>query len=85
MTDKLVAMYKKGAITADHLVVESLHMLDPEHPEIVLHALPAEVLDSMLKYVDEYQPQRMRSNYAIQPTVDQIEAAKHWIEAKVEK
>jgi hypothetical protein len=31
----LVAMYEKGAITADHLVVECLHMLDPENPAVI--------------------------------------------------
>ena len=85
MMEKLVAMYEKGAITADHLVVESLHMLDPHCPEMVLSALPLEILERMLKYAGEYRPRRMRSNYGPQPTPDQIKAAKHWLEAKVEK
>jgi hypothetical protein len=85
MMAKLVAMYQKGALTADHLVVESLHLLDPQCPEMVLGALPPELLERMLKYINEYRPRRMRSNYGLQPAVGQVEAAKHWIEAKVEK
>jgi len=34
----LVAMYNKGAMTADHLVVESLHRIDPENPGPVIEA-----------------------------------------------
>jgi hypothetical protein len=85
MTDSLVAMYKRGAITANHLVGEMLHMLDPAHPEIVLDSIPPEALEALRNYLDEYQPRRMRSNYELQPAVDQVEAAKHWMEAKVEK
>src|SRR5438093_5928160 len=72
MMEKLVSMYKKGAITADHLVVECLHMVDPECPEVVLDGLPKEILEQMLKYLSEYQPQRMRSNYGLQPASDQV-------------
>jgi hypothetical protein len=85
MMEKLVAMYQNGAITADHLVVESLHRLDPACPELVLGALPPEILERMAHFANGYRPQRMRSNYGLQPTPDQVEAAKHWIEAKVEK
>jgi hypothetical protein len=31
-TVSLVYMYQKGAITADHLVVQSLHLIDPANP-----------------------------------------------------
>jgi hypothetical protein len=85
MMKKLVGMYETGAVTADHLVAECLHMLDPQCPDLVLSVLPPEILERMLKYTIEYRPRRMRSNYGLQPTVDQVEAAKHWIEAKVEK
>ncbi|MBI3409596.1 MAG: hypothetical protein HY040_14745 [Planctomycetes bacterium] len=83
MMEKLIAMYEKGGITADHLVAECLRLIDPQCPELVLGALPPEVLERMLKYVNDFRPRRMRSNYGIQPAADQIEAAKHWIEAKV--
>ena len=36
--EKLVAMYEKGAITADHLVAECLHLIDPQCPDRVLGA-----------------------------------------------
>ena len=85
MIEKLVSMYKKGSITADHLVVECLHMLDPKCPALVLDHLPNEILERMLKYINEYQPQSMRSNYGLPPALDQVAAAKHWIEAATRK
>jgi hypothetical protein len=83
MTARLVAMYEKGEITADHLVAESLRLLDPANPTVVLEALPSDVLQRMLKYSHEYRPGKMRSNYGLQPTAEQVAAAKKWIEAKV--
>jgi hypothetical protein len=85
MIQKLVQMYSKGAITADHLVVECLHMLDPRHPEQVLAALPSAVLERMLTYAREYQPGAMRTNYGSQPAADQVEAAKNWIESRAQE
>jgi hypothetical protein len=85
MIENLVAMYEKGAITADHLVVECLHMVDPGHPEIVLGVLPSAVLERMLKYVREYRPGNMRTNYGPQPAPDQVAAAKSWIESKADE
>jgi hypothetical protein len=85
MIEELVETYKKGAITADHLVVESLHLLDPQHPELILGALPSVILERMLKYVREYRPGSMRANYGLQPALDQVEAAKTWIESKAEQ
>jgi hypothetical protein len=81
MIKKLLAMYQKGAITADHLVVECLHGIDPRHPEI-LALLPSAVLERMLKYVRDYRPGGMRTNYGLEPTEDQVAAAKTWIESK---
>ena len=75
----------QGAITADHLVVECLHMLDPRHPETVLGVLPSAVLERMLKYVREYQPESMRTNYGPQPALDQVTAARIWIESKAQE
>jgi hypothetical protein len=85
MIEKLVDMYNAGAITAHHLMVQSLHMLDPKCPDTVLGALPPEILERMLEYAHEYQPRLMRSNYELQPAADQVEAAKRWIEASVAK
>jgi hypothetical protein len=84
MIQKLVEMYQRGAITADHLVVECLHRVDPQHPELVLGALPCPVLERMLKYVREYRPGNMRTNYGGLPTEDQVKAAKSWIESRAE-
>jgi hypothetical protein len=85
MIAKLVEMYQKGAITADHLVVECLHRLDATHPELVLGKLPSAVLERILQHARAYRPEDMRTNYGLQPTVDQVEAAKHWIESKAEE
>ena len=82
MFAKLVALYEDGNITADHLAVECLHMLDPANPASVLAALPGIVLQRMLQYAREYRPGQMRTNYGVQPTGDQIVAAKKWIETR---
>src|SRR4051794_17727652 len=82
MMKKLVDLYNSGAMTADHLAVESLNLLDPANPELVLSALPEGILRTVLKYAQEYQPDRMRTNYGRLPAVDQVEAAKCWIASK---
>src|SRR5947208_1632341 len=82
MMKKLVDLYNSGAITADHLAVECLHMLDPANPDLVLGALPESIPTKILAYAQEYQTGRMRSNYGTLPTVDQVEAAKCWITSK---
>jgi hypothetical protein len=85
MIEQLVERYHKGVITADHLVVECLHRLDPRRPELVLGALPSTVLQRMLKYVRGYQSGRMRTNCGLEPAVDQVGAAKRWIESKADE
>ena len=51
MITSLVSMYEKGAITADHLAAQCIHMIDPEDPGLVLSDLPNPILDRMLAYV----------------------------------
>ena len=82
MMAKLVTMYENGDITADHLAVECLQMLDPANPAMVLAVLPGSVLQKVLKYAREYRPGQMRTNFGLQPTLEQIAAAKKWIETK---
>ena len=85
MIPKLIAMYEGGAITAHHLVMEVLLRLDPASPSLVLEPLSREILDRMLKYANDFRPGKMRSNYALQPTLEQVEAAKQWIEQRRER
>jgi hypothetical protein len=80
MMTSLVAMYQKGAITADHLAVECLHMIDPKTPAPVLDALPREIIARMIEFIHQYTPGGMITNYGILPTSDQVQAAKKWIE-----
>jgi hypothetical protein len=82
MISKLVALYENGDITADHLAVECLHMLDPANPAVVLATLPGTVLQQVLEYARNYRPGQMRANYGVQPAADQVGAAKKWIETK---
>jgi len=82
--DKLVEAYEHGQITAEHLVVQCLHMLDPEHPDLILKDLPRPILDRVVQYACTYQPGKMRSNFGLQPAVDQVEAAKRWIESNAD-
>ncbi len=83
MISEFVEMYESGKITAHHLAIECLRMIDPQNPELVLHPLPADVMDSVRQYIREYEPGRMRTNYGLQPTTDQIEAAAKWIAANI--
>jgi len=80
MIAKLVAMYKKGAMTGHELVVRSLNLVAPKCPDAVLAALPPELNGELLKFVDTYEPGLMRSNYPTPlPTTGQIEAVKRWL------
>jgi hypothetical protein len=79
-TVSLVNMYQKGVITADHLVVQSLHLIDPANPAVVLSSLPHDILVRALEFAREYRPNAMVTNYGTIPDPDQVEAAKKWIE-----
>ncbi len=83
MMRSLVEKYRCGMITDDHLVVESLHLLDPENPGLVLSSVPENILYRMLRFSNEYQPGRMLTNYGVLPTTDQVHAARNWIEASL--
>lgn len=85
MISKLINMYEKGAITAHHLVLECLDRIDPANPGIVLSPLSHEMHMRMLDHVREYRHGEMVSNYGNEslPTVDQVEAARAWLEAKL--
>jgi hypothetical protein len=80
MTTGLVAMYQKGAITADHLVAECLRRVDPENPALVLDSLPNEILLRMLEYAHQFRQGQMVSTYRFLPAIDQINAATVWID-----
>ena len=77
----LVAMYQSGAITADHLVVRSLLLVDPADPALALNPLPHEILMRAIEFAREYKPDAMATNYGSVPDPDQVDAAKKWIEA----
>jgi hypothetical protein len=77
----LVAMYEKGAITADHMIVACLERLDPTDPASMLSQLSPEMLDRMLRYANFFQHGTMISNYGAPPSMDRVAAAKKWIEA----
>lgn len=67
MVQELVGMYENGEITADHLVVESLHKLDPAAPALVLAVLPRGVLERMLAYAENYRPGAMKTKCGLPP------------------
>jgi hypothetical protein len=79
MMEKLIALYEKGAITADHLAVEALQRLDPAQPGRVLETLPPAVLRRLLNYAREYQVDKMRTNYGVPPALNQVRAAEKWM------
>jgi hypothetical protein len=84
MITELVDLYEKGAITADHLAVECLHMVDPADPQVVLAAVPAKILQRILAFAATYQPDGTVTNFGPLPTEDQVIAAKDWIQRRFE-
>lgn len=85
MIQSLVEKYRTGIMTDDHLVVECLHMLDPENPGLVLGSLPDNILLRMLRFATDYSPGRMVTNYGVVPGHDQVLAARHWIQESLEQ
>jgi hypothetical protein len=75
---RLVTRYTAGAITAQHLFIQCLDMLDPAHPDLVLGAIPTRLLDDFARFVDEYRQGAMVTTYGVLPGVDQVNAATKW-------
>jgi len=82
MIPDLVEMYDAGAITAHHLAVQCLHMVDPAEPERVLAELPEDILAAIQDFADSYDPNGMETNYGVIPAQDQVIAATKWIREK---
>ena len=82
MIPELVKMYGAGAITAHHVAVQCLHMLDPAEPELVLDQLPDDILAAIQNFADGYDPKGMKTNYGVLPAQDQVIAATEWIREK---
>lgn len=70
MTNELVAMYRKGAITADHLAVQCLHMIDLASPDLALSSLPHDILLRVLEFARQCEPGNMLTNYGPLPAED---------------
>ena len=85
MMRSLVEKYQQGMITDDHLVVESLHIVDPENPGLVLGSLPDNILHRVLRFANDYANGHMVTNYGVLPTQDQVLAARHWIEQSTQR
>jgi hypothetical protein len=79
MLHELLAMYEEGAITGYQVMVDCLHKLDPDEPDLVLGLLPDEILEEMLAYARRYDPHRSRSAPPVPPAEDQVRAAERWI------
>jgi hypothetical protein len=85
MMHTLVEKYRMGMITDDHLVVESLNMVDPESPALVLANLPENILRRMVRFADEYLKGQMLTNYGVLPAKDQVMASRLWIEKSLQQ
>ena len=77
---QLIEMYKEGAITGYQVMIQCLHMLDPQEPQLVLSHLPDEIHEEMLEYAKRYNPRRPRSDSPIPPAEDQVRSAERWIQ-----
>lgn len=85
MVDELIEMYRDGAITGYQVMIDCLHIVDPDHPDLVLSPLPEEILEEMMQYAHRYDPSCMRSITGLPPSVDQVGAAQRWIEERRRK
>jgi hypothetical protein len=85
MIEELVRISRRGGIIVHHLVLECLHGLDPDHPEIVLSPLPGEVWGPLVAFIKEYQQGPLVTTLRILPASDQVEAAKRWIESQQDR
>lgn len=83
--EALVEKNRLGKISDDHLVLECLHMVDPEEPALVLNSIPENILDRMLGFANEYLQGRMPTSPGLLPTQDQVLAAKDWIERSLQE
>ena len=79
MIRSLVERYERGAITADHLIWEFLHALDPDQPGLLLSVLPPELIARMYHLTEGAIADELVTNFVPLPTQDQIDAAREWI------
>ena len=82
---RLVERYAAGAVTADHLFVDCLHLIDPAHPGAVLGDLPDSLLDRFSGFVHGYDPDRAVATFGPLPARDQVEASARWLAAAVRR
>jgi hypothetical protein len=77
--ENLIRMYRQGAITGYQLMIDCLHSIDPQNPELVLAGLPTEIHAKILEYAARYDPRRVDPGKRILPTTDQVYSAASWI------
>ena len=80
MIDGLVSQYWRGAITAHHLVAESLCRLDPANPTAFLDRIPPTLLGQLSELIDQLRLGPMLSNYPTVPSPEQTAAAIRWLD-----
>jgi hypothetical protein len=85
MIRSILEKYQTGMITDEHLVVETLQMVDPEDPGPVLSSLPENIFHRILRFANEYLKGHMLTNYGVLPTRDQVLAALEWIEESLQQ
>ena len=85
MMRSLVEKYQLGMITDDHLLVESLYLIEPDNPGLVLSTLPDRLLPRMLRVVHDHLRGQMLTNYGVLPAQDQVLAARSWLEAALQQ
>ena len=79
-TAELVAKYAKGMITADHLAIDCVTMIDPESPGLVLNNVPEPILSRIIGFAEKSRSGPMLSNYGTVPTFGQFAAVRRWVE-----
>lgn len=80
--DELLEMYREGAITGYQVMMDCLHLIDPDHPGTVLNRLPEEILEEMLDYAQRFDPSGTRSTAGLPPVEKQVKAVQRLIEER---
>ena len=78
MMEQLVHMYQKGAITADHLVVESFADSTRRSLPWYSNLCREKILERMSEYVTQYRPEPMRTNYGLAAFAGPGRGGKRW-------
>lgn len=77
----LLALYNRCELTPHHAATEAARLINSSNVNEVMSSLPPLLRDALKKFVSDYQPGRMLSNYGEShiPSPESIEYVKTWL------